>query len=78
MIAVPDNPIKIRGFSAVSLLIFDEAAMVPDEAVFDGAADAGDLLGRYLADEYAEWKDRVLLEGVERGRRPVDSDLGYG
>ena len=31
MVAVPDNPIKIRGFSAVSLLIFDEAAMVPDE-----------------------------------------------
>ena len=41
IVGLPGNETTVRGFSAVSLLLIDEAARVGDDAVSSDAADAG-------------------------------------
>ncbi len=61
IVGLPASEAKVRGFSALSMLVIDEAARVPDELVPSAAADAGGGERRSLADEHAVREARVLL-----------------
>ena len=78
IVGLPGSEATIRGFSAVSLLLVDEAARVSDElylairpmlAVSDGDA---------VADEHAVREAGVLLRDVGAGRAGVGADPGAG
>ena len=78
IVGLPGNEATVRGFSAVSLLLVDEAARVSDDlylairpmlAVSDGDA---------VADEHAVREAGILLRGVGARRGGVGAGAGAG
>ena len=60
IVGLPGNEGTVRGFSAVSMLLIDEASRVEDEMYHGAAAHAGGGGGRFVDDEHAVWETRVL------------------
>ena len=75
---LPGTEATVRGFSAVSLLLIDEAARVED-AMYKSLRPmlaVGD--GRFVADEHAVREARILLRSVGAWRRGVGAAFGAG
>lgn len=77
IVGLPGVHKKVRGFSAASMVLFDEAGQVED-AVQVAASDAGDDGGGHLDDEHAVGEAGVLLRGVGERRGAVVADGGDG
>jgi hypothetical protein len=68
----------VRGFSAVSLLLVDEAARVSDELYLAVRADAGSDAGHAVADQHAIREKGILLRDVDPRREGVGPGAGTG
>ena len=75
IVGLPGNEATTRGFSAVSLLLVDEAARVTRRPVQGDQADAGGERREPVADEHAVRKAGVLLGGLGTRRAGVGADL---
>ena len=61
IVELPGTEATVRGFSASSLILIDEASRVEGRHVYVPAADAGGGRGGFVADEHAERAEGVLL-----------------
>ena len=78
IVGLPGNEATVRGFSAVSLLLVDEAARVNDELYLAMRPMLAVSSRGVVADEHAVREAGLFLGGVGRGRAGVGAGTGTG
>ncbi len=78
LVGVPGNEATVRGFSAVRLLLVDEASRVSEGTLRSGPTDAGGERRSALAAEHAGGEAGILLRSVGARRAGVGAGAGAG